>query len=123
MASKTVASRTAPDVIRDAASLINQYGWGKLHGKPVYAVSQGAYGLDVCTAMCWAIHGPKCRARDLTDQEMECVSQCIDLLEAHWKETVVDFEGRTAGAYPGHISHELRLAALNIEGDLQEAMK
>jgi hypothetical protein len=103
--------------------LINQYGWGKLQGRPLYAVTQGAYGLDLALAVCWAIHGPKCRARDLSDQEMECASQAIDLLEAHWHESVVDFEKRTAGEYPGHISHELRLAALNIEGELAEAMK
>ena len=110
-------------MIREAARLISQYGWGKLRGKPAYAVDQGAYGLDLCTAVRWAIGGAKSRARDMSNQAMECVSQVIDQLEAHWRESVVDFERRTAGAYPGHVSHELRLAALNIEGELAEALR
>jgi hypothetical protein len=109
--------KTAPEVIREAASLIAAKGFGLMRGNTI-ADRLGVFGINLSTAVSWAVHGSPCRPRDLTALEAEHVAEVLDLLEDDFRMPVDAYERRYADALPQHISHDLRCAAWNLENAL-----
>lgn len=96
----------APTIIRRAAKLIEEHGWLMVHGAT--AAQMGVPGIGITTALCWAAHGERCQARDLTGSENELVADALDLLDTMLQMPVSLYERRMVGAPPTHVSHDLR---------------
>ena len=110
-------SKTAPEVIREAASLIASKGFGLMRGSTI-ADRLGVFGINLSTAVCWAVHGSPCRPRELNAVESEHVAEALDLIEDGLRMPIDAYERRYADALPQHISHDLRCVAWNLEAKL-----
>lgn len=64
-----VTARTAPEIIRDMATLICQHGW-------CVTDDPDAQPLDLVTAAEWAVSGPG--SKPLTDIERSHISEVLD---------------------------------------------
>jgi hypothetical protein len=109
--------KTAPEVIREAASLIAQKGFGLMRGSTV-ADRLGVFGINLSTAVTWAVHGSPCRPRELNNIEAEHVAEALDLIEDGLRMPIDAYERRYADSYPQHIAHDLRCVAWNLEAQL-----
>lgn len=116
MSTKTL-SKTAPEVIREAASLIAAKGFGLMRGNTT-ADRLGVFGINLSTAVTWAVHGSPCRPRELDDVEAEHVAEALDLIEDGLRMPIDVYERRYADALPQHICHDLRCVAWNLEAEL-----
>ncbi len=116
MSTKTL-SKTAPEILREAASLITKKGFGLMRGNTI-ADQLGIFGINLSTAVCWAIHGEGCRPRDLSSQESEHVAEVLDQLEDELHMQIDLYERQYCTSLPQHISHDLRLAAWSLEAKL-----
>lgn len=110
-------SKTAPEILREAANLITEKGFGLMRGNTT-ADQLGVFGINLSTAVCWAIHGEGCRPRDLVGNESEHVAEVLDQLESELRMPIDIYESKYCHALPQHISHDLRLAAWNLEAKL-----
>jgi len=97
--------------------LILKKGFGLMRGNTT-ADQLGVFGINLATAVCWAIHGEGCRPRDLVGSESEHVAEVLDQLEDELRMTVDLYERKNCKAIPQFIAQDLRLAAWNLESKL-----
>lgn len=121
MSERSITTRTAPTLLREAARLINEHGWCKLRGNQPRSLPPGVFGLDLCVAACWAVHGSPCRPRDLDALESEMVAELLDTIEADLGMPVAAYEAKAAAVDPDQVSHDLRLIAWHVEAELNGA--
>jgi hypothetical protein len=115
--STSTLSKTAPEIIREAAKLILKKGFGLMRGNTT-ADQLGVFGINLSTAVCWAIHGEGCRPRDLSRREAEHVAEVLDQVEDELHMTVDIYERKYCNAIPQNVAQDLRLAAWNLEAKL-----
>lgn len=116
MSSKTL-SKTAPEVIREAAQLITEKGFSTMRGDTT-AHRLGCFGVSLVGAVTWAVHGSPCRQRDLVGNEPEWIAEVLDQLASELRMEPTVYEQRYCNALPQNVSSDLRLAAWNLERKL-----
>ena len=97
--------------------MILKKGFGLMRGNTT-ADKLGVFGINLSTAICWAIHGEGCRPRDLVGNEAEHVAEVLDQLEDELQMTVDLYERKYCKALPQHVAGDLRMAAWNLEAKL-----
>lgn len=117
MTAKNV-SDTAVTIIRREAALIQEYGWCHKIGDNL-AARKGTFGLNLSLAACWAVYGEPCQPRDLDSRQAEIVAEILEIIEVGLRMTAIEYEAKYADAYPGHVAHDLRLVAWNLEHEIR----
>lgn len=117
MTAQNVAD-TAVTIIRREAKLIEEFGWCHKISDSL-AARTGAFGLNLSLAACWAVYGEPCQPRDLDSRQSEVVAEILETIEAGLRMTATDYEARNVDAYPGHVAHDLRLIAWNLEREIR----
>jgi hypothetical protein len=115
---QTLTPITAPLIIRTAAALIGEHGWGSMAGSHV-TPEPGVRGLSLTTAVLWAIKGSGASARDLSPLQATHLAETVDTLEVGLDMSVIAFERRYAHASPRQVATILREIAWAVEGELE----